>query len=101
MQILHFLAFPIFAILTAPLMLVLDSPPRPGRPVLVIVPPWRDPEQVLIAAGGWPGAPVRAPLAALASAPEGIDPGRFAARLRGQGAAVVIDAGRLANLCGG
>lgn len=101
MQILLILTFPIFTILMAPLMLVLDSPPRPGRPVLVIVPPWRDPEQVLIAAGGWPAAPVRAPLAALASAPDGVDLGRFVARLRRQGAAMVLDAGRLANLCGG
>ncbi len=68
---------------------------RPGL-YLVVVPPWRAADQVIVAAGAHPVGPVRAPLGEFAAADA---PGTLA-RLRAAGAWVVLDAKKMAWLCG-
>ena len=63
-----------------------------------LVPPWRDAEAVVAAAGGRPVGPWGASLAILATPDPAVED--FAGRLRTAGAWLVIDATRLAAICG-
>jgi hypothetical protein len=85
--------------LVTPGLTVLAQPPRPERPVLVLLPPWADGAALISRAGGRPASPVSAPFARLAYDPAGDSPA-LAARLRGQGAWAVVDASVLALICG-
>lgn len=70
---------------------------RPGAPLLVVAPPWRDAEAVVRAAGGWATGLRDAPLAVIAAfhAPEGA-----ADRAISAGAWIAFDAGTIAEICG-
>lgn len=82
--------------LSMPLVAAMAAAPAASGPVIVVLGPFSDAEAVIRQAGGSLAAPVRAPLAVIASGP---DDG-FAERLRGAGAWAVMDAGALAFLCG-
>lgn len=83
----------LFSLAMAPLAL-LSAPPGAGAPVLVVLPPWRDADDMLRRAGGRPVGPLRAPFAVMATG--GTD---LAARLRAAGAWAVTDAPLLARIC--
>lgn len=82
--------------LIAPAWVALAQPALPGRPVVVIFPPWIDADALVQRAGGQIIGPSLAPLAALASS----DQPTFAARLRSLGAWTVRDASRIVQICG-
>lgn len=65
-------------------------------PVLAVAPPWRDLDAIADAAGGRIVGPVQAPFAAFAAGGDA----DFTERLLTSGAWFVLDAGRLAQLCG-
>lgn len=82
--------------LAAPLGGLFASPPKPGSPMLVLLPPWADGDAVVAAAGGQVIGPISAPFAVIAY-------GRasdFVDKLHRGGALIVSDATLLANLCG-
>ncbi|SIO16006.1 hypothetical protein SAMN05444722_0653 [Rhodovulum sp. ES.010] len=79
---------------TVPLCLGLAGPPAPGRPALVIAPPWGDRLAAAVAAGGGHEiGPFVAPLARFAVLER---PGKT----RAAGAWAVLDADALMTLCG-
>ncbi|MFN3209810.1 MAG: hypothetical protein ACE369_12590 [Roseovarius sp.] len=83
-----------FLLATLPVTLMMAGPAQPGRPALVVAPPWGGGAARIIAqAGGTPVGPVAAPMA------------RFAvfdhpSRATEAGAWAVLDAAALASLCG-
>ena len=81
--------------LVAPIAALATAQPRQGEPLLVILPPWRDADQVLARAGARPVAPVRAPFAVLAVTDTDIG----LQDLRSAGAWAVLHAGALSFLC--
>ncbi|WP_375690602.1 hypothetical protein [Pseudooceanicola sp. LIPI14-2-Ac024] len=78
----------------APAAVLSSTAPDTG-PWLVVVPPWVDGEAVLARAGARPIGPLRAPLGLIADGPPGTG-----ARLHAMGAWAVLDARRIAALCG-
>ncbi|WP_425061803.1 hypothetical protein [Roseovarius confluentis] len=87
-----FLAVQLLA--TLPVTLMMSGPGKAGRPALVLVPPWgEDPERIIAAAGGREIGLVVAPVARLAvlDRPEDAVAG---------GAWAVLDATALASICG-
>ncbi len=84
------------AVIVGPAALTLSAPPGPpGSPVVVVAPPWDDPVDAALAAGGRIIALGEAPLATLAV----FDSPDFARRLRAAGA-FAADGAALAALCG-
>ncbi len=88
--------------LAAPTATLVLAQPRPGDPLLVVVPPWHDADRILARADLRAAAPVRAPFAVLAAAADAPDaePSRTIAALRAAGAWAVLGAGALAFICG-
>ncbi len=79
---------------TLPVTLMMSGPAQAGRPALVLVPPWgEDSDRIIAAAGGREIGLVTAPLARLAVLDR---PADAVAR----GAWAVLDATALASLCG-
>lgn len=85
-----------FAAVCGPAAALVAAPPRPGEPVLVILPPGVSADAVLAAAAARPIGPVEAPMAVLATG-DGAD---LAKRLVAAGAWAVRDGAVLARLCG-
>ena len=95
------MTFPLYATafgltILMPLMAALHVPPRPDRPMLVVLPPWAQADRVIEAAGGRRIGPRTAPFASFAQS----DDPAFIAKVHGLGAWAVRDATRLAQLCG-
>ncbi|MBE3639377.1 hypothetical protein [Mangrovicoccus algicola] len=85
------------AIAAPPILAMAMAMPQSGRPVLVISGlAGADRHRLVAESGGYPLGPRHPPLAILAASQ---DPA-FARRLRAAGAWLVLDAGRLAALCG-
>jgi hypothetical protein len=100
MQKRHMLIVALVIALSAfagPVLAIAAAAPVPGNVVLVVVPSGPvDRDALVRAAGGTPIGPSQAPLGGLAAS----DAPDLAERLYKQGAWLVLDAARLARICG-
>ncbi|WP_375174156.1 hypothetical protein [Pseudooceanicola sp.] len=83
-------------VLAGPVLPLVSARGSAGDLLLVVVPPWRDAQDVIAAAGGRPVGPVRGILGHLAMS-GGAD---FHARLGSAGAWLVLDGAAVSALCG-
>lgn len=85
----------LMAALAGPVGALSSSPPRDGRPVLVLASGGIDAEALITRAGGYTVGPLRAPLAVIALGESG-----FVEKLDSHEGLILIDALAIAKICG-
>ncbi|MGI3169722.1 hypothetical protein ACRARG_11240 [Pseudooceanicola sp. C21-150M6] len=88
--------FAFLTLLTGPMLGLATMPAATDGLLLVIVPPWKDAEQLIAAAGAYPVGAETAPFGTFATGPDA----DLADRLKTAGAWAVFSGSRLAALCG-